>query len=141
MFKKLTFALIGLISSSAAILSVANAEQQSHADATEIVSTVLKSGAFEGRNKHVTTGGVSIVKTASGYVAILESDFSLDGAPAPTLGFGNNGFDKKTEFTKLSSKKGLQVYAIPASIKPEDYDEFYVWCADFSVALGVASLK
>ena len=107
----------------------------------ETSTTVVQSGAFEGRSDHVTTGGVSILKTASGYVAVLESDFSLDGAPSPTLGFGKNGFDKSTEFTKLESKKGLQIYAIPASIDPADFDEFYVWCADFSVALGVASLK
>ncbi len=105
-------------------------------------SKVVKSGTFEGRSDHITTGGVSIVKTASGYVAVLENDFSLDGAPAPTLGFGNSSkFDKKTEFTKLNAKDGLQVYAIPANIDPGKFNEFYVWCADFSVPLGVAALK
>lgn len=105
-------------------------------------SSVKQSGTFSGLSDHITTGGVSIVKTSSGYIAILESDFDLDGAPAPTLGFGNDGaFDKATEFTKLNSIKGLQVYAIPATINPADFNEFYVWCADFSVPLGVASLK
>lgn len=105
-------------------------------------SKVVKSGTFEGRSDHITTGGISIVKTASGYVAVLENDFSLDGAPAPTLGFGNDSkFDKKSEFTKLNSKDGLQVYAIPTGIDPNKFNEFYVWCADFSVPLGVAALK
>ena len=140
MFKKIALAFIAAFSASFAIATVAQAETV-HADATETASSVLKSGTFEGKNKHITTGGVSIVKTASGYVAILESDFDLDGAPAPTLGFGKNGFDKNTEFTKLESDKGLQIYAIPANINPADYTEFYVWCADFDVALGVAALK
>jgi len=105
-------------------------------------STIAAHGTFEGRSDHVTKGGVSIIKTASGYIAVLESDFSLDGAPAPTLGFGNKGkFDKATEFTKLASKDGLQSYALPAGIDPSKYDEFVVWCADFSVPLGVAKLK
>ena len=104
-------------------------------------SEVLNSGTFEGRSNHVTTGGVSIIKTASGFVAVLEQDFSLDGAPAPTLGFGKNGkFDKATEFSELKSNTGLQAYALPANIDPSQYNEFYVWCTDFSVPLGVAKL-
>ena len=105
-------------------------------------SEVVASGSFEGRSDHVTTGGISILKTKAGYVAVLESDFSLDGAPAPTLGFGKDGkFDEKSEFTKLNNKTGLQVYAIPASVDPSSFNEFYVWCADFSVPLGVAKLS
>lgn len=105
-------------------------------------SSVAMHGTFVGQSDHVTTGGVSIIRTASGYVAVLESDFSLDGAPAPTLGFSKGGkFDKASEFTKLASKDGLQSYAIPASIDPSKYDAFVVWCADFSVPLGSAKLN
>lgn len=104
--------------------------------------TLAKSGTFKGLSKHVTTGGVSIVQTENGYIAVLENNFSLDGAPAPTLGFGKDGkFDQATEFTKLASTKGAQVYSIPSSINPADFNEFYVWCADFTVPLGVAALK
>ncbi len=138
MFKKIILALFAMVAASGA---AAKAEEVGGMSEHAFVSTVVKSGQFEGLNKHVTTGGVSILKTTSGYIAILESDFSLDGAPAPTLGFGKNGFDKKTEFTKLESKEGLQVYLIPEGVNPADYNEFYVWCADFNIALGVASLK
>ena len=106
----------------------------------ETEGQVVLTGTFEGRSDHITTGRVSIVKTASGYVARLENDFSLDGAPAPTLGFGQDGFVAATEFTTLNKKDGFQLYDIPASINPADFNEFYVWCADFSVPLGVATL-
>lgn len=100
------------------------------------------SGTFTGLSDHITTGGVSVVKTKSGYLVILERDFSLDGAPAPTIGFGKDGkFDKATEFAKLASITGLQVYSVPENVNPADFNEFYIWCADFSVPLGVASLK
>ena len=136
MFKKIAFTLLAIIAFNTAALTGASAAP---ADA---VSTTVKSGSFEGRNDHVTTGGVSIVKTSSGYVAVLEGDFSLDGAPAPTLGFGKNGkFDEKTEFTKLGSISGLQVYQIPGNINPSNFTEFYVWCSDFEVSLGVAALN
>lgn len=105
-------------------------------------SQTVATGQFEGRNKHITTGGVSIQKNGSGYTVILENDFSLDGAPAPTLGFAKRGkFDKATEFSVLKSNTGRQVYALPASIDPTQYDEFVVWCTDFSVSLGVAKLR
>ena len=109
--------------------------------ANEQQSTLTAQGTFEGLSNHVTSGGVSILKTESGYVAVLEADFSLDGAPDPTLGFGNNGaFDTDTIFTKLENINGLQAYAIPANIDVSSFSEFYVWCAEFSVPLGVAAL-
>lgn len=65
-------------------------------------STVTASGTFTGKSDHVTTGGVSILKTSSGYAVVLEADFSLDGAPDPKIGFGKNGkFAPKTMFTPL----------------------------------------
>ncbi len=109
--------------------------------ANEQQSTLASQGTFEGLSNHVTSGGVSILKTENGYVAVLEADFSLDGAPDPTLGFGNNGtFDTDTIFTKLENINGLQAYAIPANIDVSSFSEFYVWCAEFSVPLGVAAL-
>lgn len=134
MLKKIALTLFAIASLSAASFTA----QAAPADSTTVV---VKSGNFEGRNNHITTGGISIVKTDAGYIAVLEGDFSLDGAPAPTLGFGKGGFDQKTEFTKLASTTGLQVYAIPANINPSQFSEFYVWCSDFNVALGVATLK
>ena len=50
------------------------------------------SGTFTGASDHITTGGVQIVKTADGgAVVILDTDFSLDGAPDPRVGFGKDG--------------------------------------------------
>lgn len=118
------------------------AGQTTPADAAPSDSQIVAHGTFKGASDHVTKGGVSILKTAAGYVVVLENDFSLDNAPSPTLGFGKGGkFDKKTDWVKLSSKTGAQVYALPASIDPTKFDEFYVWCREFSVPLGIAKLK
>jgi len=144
MLKKKLFSALAVIVSSTVVLAPVHADTINTVNIAlhdAKVNSVVFTGTFEGRNDHITKGQVSIVRTANGYVAILDKDFSLDGAPAPTLGFGKNGFDKSTEFAKLKSKNGLQVYAIPKNIKVEDFNEFYVWCSDFSVALGVAKLK
>lgn len=135
MFKNIALAFAALAS-----INLATAAAETPAAQENVQGTVISQGSFEGRNRHETSGTVTIVKTADGYQAILESDFSLDGAPAPTLGFGNPKFDKSTEFAPLKSNTGRQVYPLPASINPADFETFYVWCADFSVALGVAAL-
>ncbi len=107
-----------------------------------IPATPLVTGEFSGRSDHVTTGGVSVVESATGYQLVLADDFSLDGAPDPTLGFGKDGaFDEESQFSALNSISGGQVYDLPASFDPSAYNEVYVWCEQFSVPLGVAPLE
>lgn len=98
-------------------------------------------GTFTGRSNHVTTGGVEVVKTDTGWEIHLKEDFDFDGAPDPRVGFGTNGkFVDPTDFEPLREDKGAQVYAVPADINPEDFDEVYIWCRKFSVPLGVAQI-
>ena len=84
---------------------------------------------------------MSVRKTSSGTVVVLAPDFSFDGAPDPKLGFGKNGYDASTQFSALRSNSGEQSYEIPASVDPEDYTEVWVWCEQYAVPLGVATLK
>lgn len=104
---------------------------------------IAASGQFTGASDHITTGGVSVVKTANGgAVVILDSDFSLDGTPDPRVGFGVNGVYKDvSDLGELTSKTGVQVYIVPPSVNVDDFNEVYIWCRKFSVPLGVAALK
>ncbi len=109
----------------------------SPAQAGQTIST----GQFNGANGHVTTGKVTIKKEGNDTIVILEDNFSLDGAPNPSLGFSKDGnYDVATDFSPLKSNTGRQVYKLPASINVENYDEIVVWCADFTVSLGSAKL-
>ena len=103
-------------------------------------TTVIKTGKFEGRSNHIVKGKVSVLQTESGYVVVLEPDFSLDNAPDPKLGFGKNGYDASSMFSKLSSLTGVQAYILPASIDPNKYNELWLWCEEFNIPLGVAIL-
>lgn len=105
-------------------------------------ATMISAGQFEGRNDHVVTGRVSIAKAGNRSYVELGSDFSLDGAPDPKIGFGNDGsYDPETTFTVLESKTGSQFYLVPDSIDVTRYNEVYIWCDEFSVSLGVASVR
>ncbi|MGB5870496.1 MAG: DM13 domain-containing protein [Albidovulum sp.] len=105
--------------------------------------TTAATGSFAGANDHVTTGGVSVIKTANGgAVVILDSDFSLDGAPDPSVGLGKDGkYVTAADLGDLNQNTGLQVFVVPAGVNVDDFNEVYIWCDEFSVSLGVAALR
>ena len=103
---------------------------------------IVRSGTFYGQSDHVVTGKVTIEKDGDKTYVVLGPGFTLDGATAPTLGFGNGEkFDVKTEFTKLKSHSGAQRYEVPKNILVSAYDTFTVWCSKFSIPLGSAKLS
>lgn len=100
--------------------------------------TVL-AGTFSGRSDHVTTGAVTITGSAGNYTLTLGTDFTLDGAPDPVVGFGRNGtYDAASKVSPLKSNAGEQSYTLPASFDPANVSEVYIWCEQFNVPLGVA---
>jgi hypothetical protein len=103
----------------------------------------VKTGSFHGASSHVTQGDYTISKQADGsYVITLEDNFSLDGAPDPSVGFGKDGkYSKATYLGNLKYLKGKQSFTIPASVDLSKFNEVYIWCAKFTVPLGVAPLN
>lgn len=101
------------------------------------------SGTFTGASNHVTTGGVTVVKNSDGTATVtLGTDFFLDGAPDPRVGFGKNGkYVDGTDVGLLKSNTGQQSFVVPASINVDDFNEVYIWCLKFAVPLGVAAVK
>jgi len=98
-------------------------------------------GSFSGASGHQATGQVAVVKTADGWEVRLDDDFTFDGAPDPWVGFGKSGsFAQATDFYRLRSNTGAQVYKVPADVDAAAYDEVYIWCRRYSVPLGVAKL-
>ena len=98
-------------------------------------------GSFSGASGHQATGQVAVVQTADGWEVRLEDDFTFDGAPDPWVGFGKSGsFAPATDFYRLRSNTGAQVYKVPADVDAGAYDEAYIWCRRYSVPLGVARI-
>lgn len=125
------------------VLGLFAAAMISFAPMTASAGDAHSSGSFIGKSDHITTGGVKVIKTADGgAVVILDSDFSLDGAPDPRVAFGTDGkYDDASNLGVLQSINGLQMYRVPATVNVDKYNEVYIWCSKFSVPLGVASLK
>ncbi len=99
-------------------------------------------GSFTGKSGHVTSGSVEVVRTDAGWEVRLGTDFSFDGAPDPRVGFGEAGkFAADTDFEALRKNTGAQAYTVPEGIDPASYDEVYIWCRQYAVPLGVATIE
>ena len=100
-------------------------------------AATARKGMFSGRSRHVTTGWVEVTDST----VALQRDFSLDRAPDPVVGLGNNGeYDPSTFMGELKSKKGASSYSIPAGVDASAYNEVYVWCRAADVPLGIAKI-
>lgn len=102
--------------------------------------SILATGQFTGVRGHVVTGGVEVVEVDGEYFIHLGDDFSLDDAPDPKVGLGQDGYDPATKAGELIAFTGASTYQVPEGVNPEDYNEVHIWCERFNVPLGVASL-
>ena len=124
-------------------LSIAAVAMITFAPISATAGQSTANGTFTGASDHITTGGVQIVKTADGGgVLILDSNFSLDGAPDPHVGFGKDGtFVEASNLGKLQNISGVQTYVVPPTVNVDGFNEVYIWCLKFGVPLGVATLN
>ena len=103
---------------------------------------ILSSGSFTGASGHQTSGTVEVITENGQTFVVLKSNFNLDGAPDPKVGFGSNGrYDAKSKIEHLRANSGLQSYEVPAGLDVSRYNEVYIWCEKYSVPLGVAKLN
>ena len=140
-------ALLGTVALGLTLTGCGNAQtneiQQKPATIETAVNEVqtISAGNFSGRPDHVTTGQVSLERTANGYQLNFAADFFLDGAPDPVVALGNGEtFAVANKIGALKNRTGTQLYTLPANFKPGQFSQVYVWCEQFSVPLGVADL-
>ena len=101
-----------------------------------------RTGMFEGRSNHVTTGTAHIVEEDGRRFVVLGDDFSLDGGPDPRVALGKDGtYDPDTLLGALLDLNGKQRYAVPPTWDISAHNEVYIWCEVAGVPLGVASVK
>lgn len=113
---------------------------------------VLAQGAFI-THEHSTTGSVKILKYADGSRTLrIENLITSDGpklevwlTDAPVIE-GIDGwrvFDdgKFISLGALKGNLGSQNYAIPLSVKLDDFSSVSIWCERFSVSFGAAALS
>lgn len=146
--KNRVITLLGTAAIALSLTACGNAQTQessvtnSKAPVVASSAQTVSKGNFSGRSDHITTGQVSLERTANGYQLRFAADFSLDGAPDPVVALGNGEtYVAANKLGVLKNKTGAQVYQLPASFTPGQFSQVYVWCEKFSVPLGVADLS
>lgn len=105
-------------------------------------AVTFATGSFTGQNDHTVSGHIALARAGDTVYLAFAPDFSHDEAPDPKVGFGNDGsYDKATTFHELKSRSGVQLYEVPATVDVSKYNEVYVWCEEFAVALAKAPLS
>lgn len=105
-------------------------------------ATVIESTHFMGEGDHTVMGKVDLVKKNDVHYLVLGDDFSFDGAPDPRLGFSREDiFLPMSLFSGLNRDQGMQIYRLPASLDPKNYDEITIWCEKFRVPLAEAKFE
>ena len=152
--KKNTWTLVILTTVVAAVITIGGCQNATKSEGTktpkvittktepvnEIKGKIVSTGNFEGKSDHKTSGQVTIEKTETGYRLVLGENFDFDGAPAPVLALGKDGYKKEAKLGELKANKGRQVYEIPSSIEAEKHNEVWLWCTKVDAPLGVAKL-
>ncbi len=93
-------------------------------------------GTFTGAARY----GIGGTGELAGDRVNLLDDFRFGSAPDPKVALGRDGYDPATLMGPLANTTGASSYALPAGIDPEAYDEIWIWCERFDVALGMAKL-
>ena len=118
-FSTLAIASLGAFALAACVTPEPPAPAAPVAAVASAPANAVASGSFSGLSDHITTGGASIVGSPGAYELVLGSDFSLDGAPDPIVGFGKGGtYNPATKLGALKNKTGAQSYDLPASFNP-----------------------
>ena len=99
----------------------------------------IKTGTITGKSVKWTTGSVRIVRTSGGHELRLAENFKTKKGPSLWVYLGNVKPEKR--IGRLKSVNGAQVYALPASVKIEDYSSVFIYCVPFNAVFGFAVLR
>jgi len=94
-----------------------------------------------GSDGHHASGKVSFGMEMNKHVLTL-SDIKVDKVPDGYV-YLTKGADRMhgVELGTLKQFSGTVSYVLPAGVNPEDYDSVVIWCKQFNVEIGRASLS
>jgi hypothetical protein len=107
--------------------------------------TILKSGSFQDSSVHKASGTTKIIKTGEKIQAMLV-DFKADSGPDLYVYLvkndkGDAKSDSFLDLGKLSKTSGSLNFDIPQNTKIDEYKSIVIWCKQFGVNFGFATIK
>ncbi|MDN5942640.1 MAG: DM13 domain-containing protein [Nitrospira sp.] len=101
----------------------------------------IRTGMLAGAGSHHAAGTASLTKDQSGHKTLNLTDIRVDQVPDGRVYLAKNG-DYRTgiELGKLTQFSGMVDFPIPGTVNLEEYDSVVIWCKQFNVEIGRASL-
>lgn len=99
-------------------------------------------GMFTGSDGHHATGKVTISEDTMGKYVLTLSDLDVDKVPDGYVYLTRDG-DRMhgVVLGKLKQFSGTVSFDLPAGTHPENYNSVVIWCKQFKVEIGRASLS
>ncbi|MFG0305536.1 MAG: hypothetical protein ACF8Q5_04910 [Phycisphaerales bacterium JB040] len=101
----------------------------------------IATGTFDRTGATFVSGEARVAESFGDIYLELGDGFNATTQERMRLAFGRDGtLDPSTRFTSVKSASGRQVYFVPESINPYQYNEVYVWGNKTRDVLAVATL-
>jgi|GEM_PF-2548947 len=101
----------------------------------------IASGTFEQSGSALVAGEARVAESFGDIYLEFGEGFNAGTEERVRVGFGRDGvFDPSTRFTTVKNASGQQVYFVPESINPYEYNEVYLWGNTSRDILGFATL-
>lgn len=105
-------------------------------------TTVLYSGSFVSSGSYSTSGTVKITKDAADKRYLVIENFKSSGGPDLRVWLSpNTNGSPFQEIGLLKATNGDFFYELSASIDPATNNKVLIWCKQFSVLFGSATLQ
>ncbi len=104
-------------------------------------ATLISKGTFSSLNNYSVKGNVSLYETANERVLVFENFVSPSGPDLRIYLSNDNNATSFYEVGRLSGNNGNYQYAFPKSISIANFSRTLIWCKQFSVGFGTATLS
>ncbi|MEU8256568.1 DM13 domain-containing protein [Micromonospora inaquosa] len=144
-------ALPGVAATSATPTPASSTSAPAASATTPAANEILTAGEFV-THEHRTTGSAEIHRLADGRHQLVIRDLNTSNGPdlrvwltdqpviRGTAGWRVFDDGEWVELAKLKGNRGNQVYELPASVDPRDFQSVSIWCKRFAVSFGAAEL-
>lgn len=136
-----------LLTTAGSIIIAPQAKADSLRESTQLIAAKTSTNSFVSVKGHTTSGGVKIVVENGQRYLEFDSAFATDRGPDLKVVLHRNNSvgasiaeEDYISLAPLTSFRGTQRYLIPNNVDLDKYGSVAIWCRQFNVTFGYASL-
>ncbi|MEO0338450.1 MAG: DM13 domain-containing protein [Bacteroidota bacterium] len=100
-------------------------------------------GTFQSLNGYNVEGTVTLSGSTGGAIVLMGEDFRSQSGPGLYVYLSPNATNVSggINLGKLEAQSGVQSYALPDNVNPDDFDHILIYCQPFRVPFGTANFQ